>query len=188
MEKSSDFEKLRNEILEILSEGKKKDEIEKFIFIHDNGEIGTFFDKSIVNINVINSKDNTFIIDIYANLIFNVIIVEKLLGYLLTLNSKSLTGAFNLIINEKERNLGIVSFSYAFMIKSIDRDIFLKSFFTVGEIANYYAKEIKAKFGGLTIKEYIKREDMPASNKKIKDKNREEEKKEELSTINEIWE
>ncbi|MCK4544239.1 hypothetical protein KAU43_01755 [candidate division WOR-3 bacterium] len=188
MEKNSEFEKLRNEILEILSEGKKEEEIEKFIFIHDNGEIGTFFDKSIVNINVINSKDNTFIIDIYANLIFNVTIVEKLLGYLLTLNSKSLTGAFNLIVNEKESNLGIVSFSYAFMIKSIDREIFLKSFFTVGEIANYYAKEIQAKFGGLTINEYIKREDMPASHKKIKDKNKGEEKREESSKIEEIWE
>ncbi|MCD6245704.1 hypothetical protein J7J58_02295 [candidate division WOR-3 bacterium] len=184
MGKENNLDELRDSLIGILSQGKSKKEIEKFLFLHENGEIGTFFDKSIVNINMVLSEDGTKIINIYSNLIFDIAIEQKLLSYLLQLNSQSLTGAFNIITNE-EGTRGIVSFSFAYMINEVDRDIFLKSFFTVGQIANYYAKEIKSKFGGLTIKEYIESEGKNIGEEAAKKPNK---GKSERSEIKEIWE
>ncbi|NIA23046.1 MAG: hypothetical protein GWP03_02615 [Proteobacteria bacterium] len=184
MEKENNLDELRNRLIGILSSGKSKKEIEKFLFLHENGEIGTFFDKSIVNINMVLSEDGTKIINIYSNLIFNITLDMKLLSYLLQLNSQSLTGAFN-IITDEEGIKGIVSFSYAYMINDVDRDIFLKSFFTLGQIANYYAKEIRSKFGGLTIKEYIESEGKNVEKKDVKKPVKGET---ERSKIKEIWE
>ena len=184
MEKRKEIDKLRNKLFEILSQGKSKKEIEKFLFLHDNGEIGSFFDKSIVNINMILSEDGTKIINIYSNILFNIAADPKLLSYLLQLNSQSLTGAFNIILNDDETK-GIVSFSYAYMINDVDEEIFLKSFFTVGQVANYYAKEIKSKFGGMTIKAYIESEGGDANRKVTKKK---EKNNSDKSEIREIWE
>ncbi len=185
MGKDKGLDSLRNQLIGILSEGKSKKELEKFLFLHEDGEIGTFFDKNIVNINLVASEDGTTIINIYSNLIFNIPVDSKMLAYLLQLNSQSLTGAFNILFND-EGNEGIVSFSYAYMINTVDKEIFIKSFFTVGQIANYYAKEIKSKFGGLTIKEYIESEGIEVSSKKSKGGKHSEKQGE--SEIKEVWE